>query len=181
LGNAAEARRRAAAALGLPNGRDVQYAAALALAFAGDTTRRVHILADDLVKRWRDDTIAKFNYLPTIRAQIALNRNDASQAIDVLQAAAPYELGLPGSAAFSPGLYPVYVRAQAYLTAQDGNEAASEFQKILDHPGIMLNELIGAASRSWPRLCSFWRNRQPKSPIKTSSPSGKTPTLTSRS
>jgi predicted Zn-dependent protease len=143
LGNAAEARQRAAAALSLPRGRDVQYGAALALAFAGDATR-AHALANDLVKRWPDDTIVKFNYLPTIRAQLALNRNDASQAIEVLQAVAPYELGLPGTAAFSPGLYPVYVRGEAYLAGHQGSEAAAEFQKILDHRGVVLNEPIGA-------------------------------------
>jgi len=143
LGNAAEARRRAAVALGLPNGRDVLYGAALALAFAGDATR-VHALADDLAKRWPDDTIVKFNYLPTIRAQLALNHNNASQAIELLQGAAPYELGLPGTAAFAPGLYPVYVRGEVYLAAHQGSEAVAEFQKILDHPGVVLNETIGA-------------------------------------
>ena len=143
FGNAAEARRRAAAALSLPHGRDVQFGAALALTFAGDVTR-VYALADDLAKRWPDDTIVKFNYLPTIRAQLALNRNDASQAIKVLQAVAPYELGSPGTPAFSPCLYPVYLGGEVCLAARRGGEAAAEFKKILDHRGIVLNESIGA-------------------------------------
>jgi tetratricopeptide (TPR) repeat protein len=143
IGNAAEARQLATAALGLSNGRDVQYGAALALAFAGDATR-VHALADDLVKRWPDDTIVKFNYLPTIRAQLALNRNDAAHAIEVLQAAAPYELGSPGTAAFSPALYPVYVRGEAYLAAHQGSEATAEFRKIIDHRGVVQSAPIGA-------------------------------------
>ena len=89
-------------------------------------------------KRFPEDTAVQFNYLPTIHAQLALSRNDSSKAVDALQTAAPYELGLAG------GLYPVYVRAEAYLVAHQGNEAAAEFQKILDHSGIVLNEPIGA-------------------------------------
>ena len=114
FGNAAEARQRAAAALALSNGRDVQYGAALALALAEDAAR-AQALADDLAKRFPEDTLVQFNYLPTIHAQLALSRNDSSRAIEALQAAAPYELGIPGSSAFSPALYPVYVRGEAYL------------------------------------------------------------------
>ena len=141
FGNAAEARERAAATLGLSTGRDVQYTAALALALAGGAAR-AEALADDLAKRFPEDTIVQFLYLPTIYAQLALGRNDASKAIEALQAAAPYELGSPGS--IGAGLYPVYVRGEAYLVAHQGSEAATEFQKILDHRGIVLNEAIGA-------------------------------------
>jgi len=81
FGNAAEARRRAAAALALSNGRDVQYAAALAMASAGDVSR-VRVLADDLAKRFPEDTVVQFNYLPTIHGQLALNRNDPLAAIE---------------------------------------------------------------------------------------------------
>src|SRR4029077_6855764 len=109
FGNAAEARQRAAAALALSTGRDVQFGAALALALAGDATRS-QTLADDLAKRFPEDTIVQFNYLPTVRAQLALERNDTSRAIEALQAATPYELGLPGTGSFTPGLYSVYVR-----------------------------------------------------------------------
>jgi len=86
----------------------------------------------------------KFNYLPTIRALIALNRNDASKAIEILQAAGSYELGIEGQGGLAFSLYPVYVRGQANLAAHQGNEAAAEFEKILDHRGIVLNEPIGA-------------------------------------
>jgi eukaryotic-like serine/threonine-protein kinase len=137
FGNVVEARQRAAAALGLSNGRDVQFKAALALAFTGDAVR-AQAVADDLGKQFPEDTIVHFNYQPTIRAQLALSRNDSSKAIEALQAAAPYELGSPG------GLYPVYVRGLGYLAAHQGAEAATEFQKILDHRGIVVGDPLGA-------------------------------------
>jgi len=143
FGNATEARQRAAAALALSAGRDVQYGAALALASAGDASR-AQALADDLGKHFPEDTVVQFNYLPTIHAQLALGRNDFSKAVADLQAAAPYELGSPISGgAFSPALYPVYVRGEAYLAAHLGSEAAAEFQKILGQRGVVLNEPIG--------------------------------------
>ena len=112
---------------------------ALALAFAGDSAR-AEALVDDLSKNFPEDTIVQLNYLPTLHAQLALSRNDAPKAIKFLEASAPYELGDVGGGA----LYPVYVRGKAYLAANKGTEAASEFQKILDHRGIVLNEPIGA-------------------------------------
>jgi tetratricopeptide (TPR) repeat protein len=143
FGNSAEASKRVAAALGLSNGRDVQFVAAMALALAGGAARG-QALADDLAKRFPEDTIAQFNYLATLRAQLALSRNDSSLAIEALRAAAPYELGTPGSSGFSLALYPIYVRGEAYLASHQGSEAAAEFQKILDHSGIVFNEPIGA-------------------------------------
>jgi Flp pilus assembly protein TadD/predicted Ser/Thr protein kinase len=142
FGNAAEARERVAAALVLSTGRDVQYGAALALAFAGDVAR-AQALADDLGKRFPDDIMVQFNYRPTIHAQLALTRNDSSKAIEALQTATPYELGSPGNG-FTLALYPVYVRGEAYLAAHRGSEAAAEFQKILDQRGVVFNEPIGA-------------------------------------
>jgi serine/threonine protein kinase/Flp pilus assembly protein TadD len=136
-GNAVEARQWAKTALGLSNGRDVQFSAALALAFAGDAGR-AQSLADDLDKRFPKFTVIQFNFLPTIRAELALSRNDPSKATEALQPATPYELSSPGQ------LYPVYVRGEAYLAAHQGIEAATEFQKILDHRGIVLNSPIGA-------------------------------------
>jgi len=96
FGNAAEARARAEAALELSNSRDVQYGAALALALDREyrVQTRVDKLAHDLATRFPEDTVAQFNYLPTIRAQLALDGNHPSEAIAGLQAAAPYELGL---------------------------------------------------------------------------------------
>jgi eukaryotic-like serine/threonine-protein kinase len=150
FGNAAEMRKRAAAAIELSNGRDVQYGAALALAFGGGAAQeqaRIERLADDLARRFPEDTVAKFNYLPTIRAQLALNRNAPSKAIAALQVVAPYELGSPGAGPFSAALYPVYVRGEAYRTLHQGGDAASQFHKILDHRGVVVNEPIGALAR----------------------------------
>ncbi len=144
FGNAAAGRQRAAAALGLSIGRDVRYGAALALAMAGDAAR-AQALAEDLAKRFPEDTLVQFNYLPTLHAQLALSRNNASKAIEALQAAAPYELGDPTEAFTFLSLYPVYVRAEAYLAGHhETGAAAAEFQKILDHGGVVFNEPIGA-------------------------------------
>ena len=143
FGNAALARKRAAAALELSTGRDVLYGAALALAFSGDTAK-AQKLADELAKRFPEDTVVQFNYLPAVRSQFALHRNDSSKAIEALQAAAPYELGAEGQGGVALSLYPVYLRGQAYLASRKGNEAAFEFQKILDRRGVVCNEAIGA-------------------------------------
>jgi eukaryotic-like serine/threonine-protein kinase len=144
FGNAAAGLQRAAAALGLSTGRDVKYGAALALAMAGDAAR-AQALANELAKRFPEDTLVQFNYLPTLRAQLALSRNDASKAIQALQAAAPYEMGDPTEAFTFLSFYPVYVRGEAYLAGhQETDAAAAEFQKILDHRGVVFNEPIGA-------------------------------------
>jgi eukaryotic-like serine/threonine-protein kinase len=116
----------------------------LALAYAGDT-HRAQTLADDLRKKFPEDTVVQFNYVPTLRAKLALLRSKPQQALDALGIAAPYELGLPSYSFYNwPNLYPVYVRGEAYLAAHQGGEAAAEFQQIIDHRGIVLNEPIGA-------------------------------------
>src|SRR5207249_7513933 len=119
-------------ALALSRGRDVEYGVALALALSRDSSQS-QALADDLEKRFPEDTFVKFNYLPALRALLALNRSEPSTAIELLQIASAYELGVPASTfAFFGTLYPVYVRGEAYLAAHQGTEAAVEFQKILD-------------------------------------------------
>jgi tetratricopeptide (TPR) repeat protein len=122
----------------------MDYGVALALAYTGDE-RRAQALGDDLGKRFPEDTVVQFNCLPTLHAKLAVNRLNPQQALDVLGAAAPYELGMPSNSLYNwPNLYPVYVRGEAYLVARKGSEAAAEFQKILDHRGVVLNEPIGA-------------------------------------
>jgi tetratricopeptide (TPR) repeat protein len=121
----------------------------------------------------------QFNYLPTLHAQLALNQNDTAKALEVLQAAGPYELGNVGPIP----LYPAYVRGTVYLAAHQGSEAAAEFQKILDHRGIVLNEPIGAlahlqlgrayamegdtakARDAYPDFLTLWKDADPDIPI----------------
>lgn len=88
----------------------------------------------------------QFSYLPALRALLALSRGEPSRAIDLLQAAAPYELGYQGSSTvgFSGSLYPVYVRGESYMKARRGPEAAAEFAKVLAHRGIVAADPIGA-------------------------------------
>jgi eukaryotic-like serine/threonine-protein kinase len=142
FGNAAQAKNNAAAARAESDGRDVEAAAALAYTLAGDVAHGQSI-ADDLTNRFPEDTLAQFEYLSEIRAAIALDRHASPRAIELLQAASSYELGSPTSV-IGLALYPVYVRGLAYLAARNGPSAATEFQKILDHPGVAVNEPIGA-------------------------------------
>jgi len=148
LGNAAAARRGAEAALALAKDREVEYGAGLALALAGSSSP-AQALADDLEKNFPEDTAVKFSYLPTLRAALALNRQQPARAIDVLETAAPYELGTPrcNLQGFFGALYPVYLRGEAYLAAGRGPEAAAEFQKILNHRGIVISDVIGALAQ----------------------------------
>src|SRR5262249_6414625 len=139
------ARQRAAEALRLSKGRDVEYGTALALAFAGDLAQ-AQKLTDDLAARLPESTVVWDDYLPTLRAQLALGRKDSSKAIELLQVARPYEIGRPPAGIPLITLYPAYVRGQAYLAAHQGSLAAAEFQKIIDHRGLVLYEPIGPLS-----------------------------------
>jgi DNA-binding winged helix-turn-helix (wHTH) protein/tetratricopeptide (TPR) repeat protein len=150
-GDEAGIRSSVNSALALSSSREMQYPAALALAVGGDWQRAV-ALADQLAKNFPEDTTLKFTFLPTIRAQIALRQNDPLRAIDLLQSAAPYELG---NLWWNP-LGPVYVRGEAYLAAHRGVDAVAEFQKILDHRGIVVNAPFGVlAHLQLARACAM--------------------------
>ncbi len=144
LGNPSRARKSAIDALNFSRNRDVEYGAAFALAVSGDSSRS-EALANDLERRFSEDTLVRFSYLPVLRARIALNRRDPSGALEFLQAAVSHELGLTWT--WFGALYPVYMRGEAYLALHQSAKAAAEFQKIIDHPGIVLLDPIGALAR----------------------------------
>jgi tetratricopeptide (TPR) repeat protein len=144
-GNREQARADANAALKLAPNRDVRVVAALALARAGDTTAAERLVAE-LDKTYSLDTQVQRYWLPTIRAAVALERKDPNRAIEVLKDVSTIELGQPTSnlAIF---LCPAYIRGEAYLTRHDGNAAAVEFQKFIDHRGLVVNFPWGALAR----------------------------------
>jgi eukaryotic-like serine/threonine-protein kinase len=145
FGNAADAKQAAEEGLKLvPASQGVDVEAALAFAMAGDTAR-AESLTRDLNKGFPLDTQMQSLWLPVIRAQLALNHRGAAEAVNDLQAAAgPIELAQISFVANLSCLYPTYVRGEAYLSAKKGNAAAAEFQKILDHSGVVWNCWTGA-------------------------------------
>jgi serine/threonine protein kinase len=151
-GNTDAARVSATHVLDVTKGRHVTYAAALALAIAGDTAR-AQTIADDLDSRFPEDTSVRFNYLPTLRALAALRSHDPSRAIELLRTAATYEFAQPGISFYGAGgvafgaMYPTYVRGMSYAALGKAAEAAAEFQKILEHPGVVLEDPMGALAR----------------------------------
>ncbi|MGA7622258.1 MAG: protein kinase [Candidatus Acidiferrales bacterium] len=143
-GNATEARQSAAEALKLaPASQGVEVEAALAFAMVGDTARAAY-LAQELAKRFPMDTQMQSLWLPAIQAQLALDKKNPTAAVDALQTASPIELGQIQFVANISCLYHVYIRGEAYLAAGQGSAAAAEFQKILDHSGIVWNCWTGA-------------------------------------
>jgi tetratricopeptide (TPR) repeat protein len=139
FGNMAQARNETAAALALASTRDVQILAALALARTGDSAQ-AQKGADELEKRNPVNTVIVGYWLPTIRAVIEMNRNNPGTAVELLRAANFYELGTPlPTVEFGAFLYPAYLRGEAYLLLRKGNEAGAEFQKFLDHRGLVAN------------------------------------------
>ena len=179
-GNAAAARQSAGKALALGRGRDVDYAAAFALALSGDVPQ-ARALAEDLAREFPEATFVHSMYLPTLRALFALSAANAPAAIQALQIASRYDLALGGIGYIGRfgGLYPIYVRGLAYLAARQPAEAAGEFQRTLDHRGMVIVDPMDAlarlqlaralvlsgdtmkAKRAYEDLFALWKNADP--------------------
>jgi tetratricopeptide (TPR) repeat protein len=177
VGNAALARQSAAAAVAISRGRDVIATSALALALAGATDQAIPLI-DELARRFPTDTLA-LNFAAIGRAAVEINRRDPAKAIDALRPTAPYELGRTEALS----LMAVYVRGLAYLRGGQGANAATEFQKVLDHRGIAavseVNVLarvglaraarlmgnVAASRQEYDRFLAQWKNADADVPI----------------
>lgn len=180
LGNGGAARREVAKALALSPGRDVEVIAALALARAGDASR-AEALCKEMEKTYPTNNLMKLYWLPSLKAAIDISNNKPSRALLGLEPTATYELGLADG--YINYLYPAYLRGQAYLLTHNGTAAATEFQKLLDHQGIVQNfvtgslahlqmgrayALLGDTARAKPAYQTFlnlWKDADPDVPI----------------
>jgi tetratricopeptide (TPR) repeat protein len=183
-GNPPEAKRDAILALDLSKGRDVEYAAAFALALAAEPAKS-EALADDLAKRFPEDTSVQSSYLPVLHALAAMEQGDPKRAIELLRVSTPFELGRPGLPfnAFFGALYPAYVRGEAFLATHEYAQAAAEFQKFPDNPGIVFADPVDAMARlqlaralalsgdktkakaAYQDLLTLWKDADPDVPI----------------
>ena len=179
-GNSEIAKLQARRALSMSDVSQVEAVAAIALALAGEAAQSEQVAAD-LSKRFPLNTAVQFNYLPVIKTAAVLSK-DATKALQAIAPAQRYELGWMGNNLDFNG-YPVYFRAEALLATHQGAVAAAEFQKIIDHPGVVLNEPIAALARlglgrsyamsgdrekaknAYQDFLSLWKNADPDTPI----------------
>ena len=183
FGNYGAARERAATALNLaPGSRDAESEAALAFALAGDPAR-ARALTDELNKSFPLNTLIQSVWLPTIRGQLELSRKNVPSAVELLRTAAPFELGQIVGQFNYACIYPAYIRGQAYLASGQGAAAVLEFQKILDHRGLvqncptgalahlglarayMLQNDVGKAKAAYQDFLTLWKDADPGIPI----------------
>jgi DNA-binding winged helix-turn-helix (wHTH) protein/tetratricopeptide (TPR) repeat protein len=148
FGNKEPAKNGATSALKLSRDQEIEYGAGLAFAISGDS-KEATALADDLEKRFPEDSSIRFNYLPTIRAIVALNGGNEATALQSLEVARPHELGIPpsGVSGLFGALYPIYIRGLALLATGKPDEAAAEFQNIIDHRSIVVSDPVGVLAQ----------------------------------
>jgi serine/threonine protein kinase len=181
VGNMDAAKQDAKTSILRSDSRQGNAYSAIALALAGDSAQAAR-LSDDIRRNFPADTIVQYDDLPMIRAAAALHSVDASRAVEALAEAEPYELGQTNYS-FTFGLYPVYLRGEAYLEAKQGAAAEVEFKKILDHYGAVGNQPIGALARlglarsytlqgdilkaraAYSDFLSLWKNADPDVPV----------------
>ena len=181
LGNITQARTAAGETLKLAVNHDTQAVSAVALAEAGEIAA-AEKLASELNAARPLDTLVQNYWVPTIRAAVELQRKNPGKAVDLLRSAGPYELGSVLNSGWV-SLLPVYVRGQAFLAQHDGKAAAGEFQKFLDHRGIVTNFPLGALARlqlarayalqgdsakarnAYLEFLTFWKDADPDIPI----------------
>jgi serine/threonine protein kinase/tetratricopeptide (TPR) repeat protein len=180
LGNVSAARQAVARALALAPGRNVKVLAALALARTGETSQSKSLL-ETLQKSDPTNTFLKVYWFPVLEASIAMAQQAPDRATVALEPSLPYELGEP-----PPGIstmYPAYIRGLAYLAQKNGPAGAAEFQKFVDHPGVVRNFLLGSLARlqlgraysmagdpgkakaAYQQFFSIWKDADPDVPI----------------